>query len=521
MENYSEKLQNIFINWGINQDNSLIYATIVLILITVLISFLAYKLTKNVIVVIVKRLIVKSKNEYDDVFIKQKVFDHLAHIIPALIIYFSVPIIVPNEEHHHILQSLTYLYMVVAIVLVVNYFLNALTEIFEIIAEKRQLNVSIKGYVQVAKIMLIIVALILIVSVILNEKPGAIFAGLGAMTAILLLIFKDTILGFVASIQLSAYQMLKVGDWITMTSRNADGNVIDISLTTVKVQNFDKTISTIPTYALVSESFTNWQGMQMSGGRRISRSINIDLNSIKFCTTEMIDNFKKIHYLTDYINQKQKELEAWNQENSIDNSIVVNGKRLTNLGVFRIYIENYLKDNFKIYRKLEKKVITFDNCEMERFYVPNKEKFIEELGEDVKQFLQDINNNTIIKDVDKFLRTYSNKFVLENNRIYYITQIKNISIKKGLEVAIEKYEKIVEKNGLFSDDMTLLVRQLAATETGIPIQVYVFAATINWAEYEKIQGDLFDHLFAIIPEFGLKVFQEPTGSDFKRMMEKS
>jgi len=518
MDKYSLYFQELFLNWGFSQNNVLIYSTITLLSIIAIMCFLSYRITKYGIIVLLKKVIHKSKNEFDDILIKRKVFDYLSHIIPALIIYFTISYAIPNEAYHNFLQSLTYLYMVVAVVLVINQFLNALSEIFELVAEKRQLNVSIKGYIQVAKILMVIIALILIISVIINEKPGAIFAGLGAMTAILLLIFKDTILGFVASIQLSAYQMLKVGDWITMSSRNADGDVIDISLTTVKVQNFDKTISTIPTYALVSESFTNWHGMQMAGGRRISRSIYIDINSIKFCSSEMLDNFKKIHYLTNYINEKQKELEDWNKEKGIDNSVVVNGKRLTNLGVFRIYIENYLKDNFRIYRKFEKKIISLDDHEMERFYIPDPKKLVEELGEGVNSFLQVIKGYTVIADIDKFLREYNEKFILENNRVYYIRKIKNVSIKKEVEVEIEKYEKIEERDGLFSDDMTFLVRPLAPTETGVPIQVYVFAATTNWAEYEKIQADLFDHLFAIIPEFGLKVFQEPTGGDFKRIM---
>jgi miniconductance mechanosensitive channel len=514
MEETKFSLVELFLKWGANLNQATILNTIVIISLIIIGSWIVNWLTKNVIVAIVKQIIKKSKNKYDDIFIKRRVFDHLSHISPAFLIYYTIPLAITTEAYYSVLQSFTYIYMVIAVLLVLNQFLNALNEIFDLIAERKQLSISLKGYVQVLKITFIIIATILVVAAMLDKKPGVIFAGLGAMTAVLMLIFKDTILGFVASIQLSAYKMLKVGDWITMPSKNADGNVIDISLSTVKVQNFDKSISTIPTYTLVSESFTNWEGMVVSGGRRIKRAINIDVHSIKFCNDEMLEKFKKIHYLNDYIESKQQELEKWNKDNNIDNNVVVNGKRLTNIGIFRVYIEKYLRDNFRYFKKFEKKIFYKNDLQIERFIVHDKDKFLDDFGSEAIEYLKDIDGKTVIIDVDKFLKVHSNKILLENDKIYFIKRFRVLNLRKNTTVEVEKIEKIVEKQGLFSDDMLLLVKEEEPTETGVPIQVVVFAATTNASEFEKIQGDLFDHLIAIIPEFELKVFQRPSGSDF-------
>jgi miniconductance mechanosensitive channel len=233
---------------------------------------------------------------------------------------------------------------------------------------------------------------------------------------VLLLVFKDTILGLVASVQLSANNMIRIGDWIEMPSRKADGTVLEITLNTVKVQNWDKTIATIPTYAMVSESFTNWRGMEESGGRRIKRSVNIDMSSVKFCSPEMIEKFKKIHRLKKYISEKMEELELFNKENQIDDSVLVNGRRLTNLGVFRKYVEEYLRHHPKIHQ-----------------------------------------------------------------------------------------------------DMTFLVRHLQPSEKGIPIEIYVFSNDQAWANFEGIQADLFDHILAILPEFELRVFQNPSSFNIEQL----
>ncbi len=509
-----------FQEWGATINQAEILTTLVFLSLIVLASVLSNLITRKILVTVLKMIILKTKNEYDDILIKKKVFNTLSHIIPALVIHFSIPYAIPNmPEAYHLIQSFTYIYMVISVLVVINSLLNALNDIYDLIAEKRRINIGIKQYIQVLKIIFVVVGVILIFSVLLGKKPGAIFAGLGAMTAVIMLIFKDSILGFVASIQLSAYKMLKVGDWISMPGRGADGDVIEISLSTVKVQNFNKTISTIPTYALVNESFTNWDGMSVSGGRRIKRSISIDVNTIKFLTPEMIERLKKIHFLTDYITKTQEKIDKWNDIKGIDNTLTINGKSLTNIGVFREYIDNYLRSNFRILKKYEKQKFIIGDREVEKFVINDPNNFIDENDSEIENHLSKIDGKTVISDTDSFLLRYKDFYQLENNRIYKVKKIKKIVIKKGTEVEIEDFERVVVQQGLFCDDMTILIRQLSPTEKGLPIQIYVFAATIEWVEYEKTQGDLFDHIFAIMHEFDLKLFQAPTGKDIEQLVK--
>ena len=295
-------------------------------------------------------------------------------------------------------------------------FINAsLNLIHEIYSKKESLkNKPLKGFIQIIQVITFFIGMILIVSVAIDKSPVSLFAGLGASAAILMLVFKDTILGFVAGIQLSANNMLRAGDWITMNKYGADGTVIEVTLNAVKVRNFDNTITTIPPYALVSDAFQNWRGMQESFGRRVKRSINIDMNSVCFCTPEMLEKFRKIALLTDYIDNKEDELHRYNEEHHIDSSVLVNGRRQTNLGVFRAYLQRYLS-----------------------------------------------NLPTVSKE------------------------------------------------------LTCMVRHLQPTEKGIPIELYFFSANKDWIIYEGVQADVFDHVLAVIPEFGLNVFQDISGNDLR------
>ena len=304
--------------------------------------------------------------------------------------------------------------MLFVAVLTIEAFLSSVVDIYHSYDTSRKFPVRI--IVQVAKILLYAVIGIIILSTVIGKSPAFFIGGLGAMAAVLMLIFKDPILGLVAGIQLSANKMVRVGDWIEMPKYGADGDVVDISLTTVKVQNWDKTIITIPTFALVSEGVKNWRGMSESGGRRIKRSIYIDMTSVKFCNKEMTEKFSKIKYLSDYIQGKEKELSEFNSQKNIDDSVLVNGRRMTNIGTFRAYLVSYLKDHPKINKNL-----------------------------------------------------------------------------------------------------TFLIRQLDPGPNGLPIEIYVFSSDQVWANYEAIQADIFDHILAIIPEFELKVFQNPTGADFQNL----
>jgi len=387
--------------------------TIILIIIGV--AILSDFIVKRIIIQGIKQVAKKTKNTWDDIFVRRKVFNRLAHLAPAIIIYYSLQYIFEAEGLVTFMGNLTQSYMVLVVLLVIDAVLNAMHEIYRTLPISNGRN--IKGYVQVVKIVFYCIAIIMIISIFSGETPKVLLGGVGAMAAVLILVFKDTILGFVASIQLSANKMVNVGDWISMPDYNADGDVIDISLNTVKVQNWDKTIATIPTYALVSDSFNNWKGMEESGGRRIKRSINIDMKSVGFLNQEQIEKFRKYYVLKDYINQKEKEISAYNKSLKLDEDTVTNGRKMTNLGTFRIYLENYLHNHPKIHQ-----------------------------------------------------------------------------------------------------DMTFLVRHLQPSETGIPLEIYVFSKDQAWANYEAIQADIFDHVLAIMPEFGLRVFQNPTGDDFNKLV---
>jgi len=384
---------------------------LILIFALIILSVLAYLITKKIILQIIHKIAKKTKTNWDDILLEKKVFHKLAHFSPAIIIYALAPLALESYPTWTIItQSAAKIYLILIILNAISSFLNALHAIYLTypIAKYK----PIKGYIQLVKIIFFSVGAILIISVLIGKSPAYLLGGLGALTAVLMLVFKDTILGLVASIQLSANDMVRPGDWVSMSKYGADGNVLEISLTSVKVQNFDKTITTIPTYAMISESFQNWRGMEEGDGRRIKRSLNIDLNSIKFIEKEDLAKFKKYRLLKDYIENKEKALEEFNKKNNLDENVIGNSRRQTNIGVFRAYLEAYLKDN------------------------PN------------------INTN-----------------------------------------------------------LTFLIRQLQPTETGVAIEIYVFSKIKAWVEYESVQSDIFDHLFAVIPEFGLRLYQYPSGGD--------
>jgi len=338
----------------------------------------------------------------------------LAYLVPALIFYnfaYATP------QFTTMIQRSSLTLMAIAGLMVINAFLSSLSDMYE--KTKYSERMHIKSYIQITKLIVNILGTVIIVGIIINKDTTLLLSGLGAMTAVLLLIFKDTILSLVASIQISSNDLFKVGDWIEAPQFGADGDVIDIALHAVKIQNWDKTISIIPTHKLIDSAFRNWRGMSESGGRRIKRSLFIDMNSIHLCTEEMLDKFMRFEILTEYINGKIKEVTDHNESNKINTAELINGRRLTNVGTFRAYIEAYLQNNSKIH-----------------------------------------------------------------------------------------------------PEMTFLIRQLEPTSRGLPIQIYVFTNDTDWVRYEGIQADIFDHLLAIIPEFGLKVFQSPTGKDFSKLRSK-
>ncbi len=298
---------------------------------------LIYYITKIIINRVLKRIAKRTASNWDDVLIEYKVFQRMAFLVPGILIYQSISVTLDDFPGLiPVALKLTNLYIIVIFLLIINSFLNAVYAMYQ--KSEFALYHPIKGYIQIGKIVVFIVVFLLIISLLFNQSPLYMLTGLGAFSAVLLLIFKDPILGFVGGIQLSANDMVRQGDWISMPKYGADGTVLEISLTTVKVQNFDNTISTLPTYSLVSESFQNYRGMKESGVRRMKRSISIDMSSVKFCTQKMLDKFRKITILQEYIDRTEAELENYNKENNIDNSVFVNGRRQTNIGVFRAYL---------------------------------------------------------------------------------------------------------------------------------------------------------------------------------------
>ena len=364
--------------------------------------WLSYIVSKKYLLGLINKFFAKTRTKWDDVLIKNKVFNQLILLIPAIVFYYGLQAFPALFSYG---QKLVYVYIVINIILVSNKLLDSFVDIYNTypISARR----PIKGYVQLIKIFAYIIGGIFLVSIILDKSPWGLISGIGALTAVLMLIFKDTVLSFVASIQIASYDLLRKGDWIEMPAFGANGDVIDIALHTVKVQNFDKTIVAIPTFKFLDHSFKNWRGMEEAGARRIKRSILIDQSSIKFVDDQLMERLSKIDILKNYLSHKKKEIKEYNKETGASPESVLNGRRLTNLGTLRAYILAYLKAHPSI-----------------------------------------------------------------------------------------------------RQDMTLIVRHLQPTaDKGLPIEIYCFVNDTNWANYEAIQADIFDHILAALPEFHLRAYQ--------------
>ena len=333
--------------YGFNEAETKIVVTAAMILLALLLVVAAEILTKKILLRIIVSVAKKTKTRYDDLLVKHKVFNWLAHMVPPLFLYnLAVPVLQFYPESIKVVQSVAMLYLTVIVILILLSTLDALLEFYN--QSRASEKLPLKSFVQVIKTVVVSIGTVIIISGLIGKSPIVFFSGLGAFTAVIILIFKDSILGFVAGIQLTTNNLVRVGDWIEMPGYNVDGDVIDISLVTVSVQNWDKTISTIPAYALISEGFKNWRGMSESGGRRITRSVNIDMNSVRFCDEEMFEKFSKVQLLQDYLRVKNLEVSEYNKHHGIDAASPVNGRRLTNLGTFRAYLVAYLRNHPKI-----------------------------------------------------------------------------------------------------------------------------------------------------------------------------
>ena len=373
-------------------------------------AFIVHFLVKRVLVRFIKVVIQRTENKWDDVLLESKFLDRFCHFVPAIVIYLLSQLLLNQFAFiQTFIISLVNAYMVVIVMLMLD---SVLTSIhFWHQKSTRFEKLPIKSVIQIVKVVVYFLSFVVVLALVMNKSPWTFISGLGALTAVFLLVFKDALLGLVASFQLTAYDMVKVGDWIEMPKYGADGDVIDVNLTTVIVQNWDKTYSHIPTYALITDSFKNWRGMSETGARRLNRSIYINLNSVKRCDPEMLEHFKKIHLIAGYVREKEAHLSSINK-NVMPHGSLINYRNQTNLGIFRAYLYAYLR----------------------------------------------------------------------------------------------KYPHL-------NQHMTILVRQLDPTEKGVPINIYAFANTTDWGEFESIQSDIFDHILSVISEFKLELFQLPTGKD--------
>jgi miniconductance mechanosensitive channel len=329
---------------GVHGDTRIYSRTIILLLCSVLISIILWWITTNVVGRLIHRILRKSKTHWHEHLKKNKFFTALAHLVPLL--FFEIMVRTVFIDFPVILSFLLRMIDVTIVLITLYIIIRFLNTLGDVLLDKPKLNDKpVASYIQLSKIVITILLIVLMVSIAFNIDPIVIVTSMGALTAILLLIFKDTILGFVGSIQLAANDMIRIGDWITMEKFGADGYVTEINLATIKIQNFDKTITTIPTYSFISDSFKNWRGMLDSDGRRVMRSINIKIQSVKFCTPELLEKLAEIEIIRNYINTKQAEINEYNEKNNINRQVLLNGLNQTNLGIFRHYVTTYLNTN--------------------------------------------------------------------------------------------------------------------------------------------------------------------------------
>ena len=410
-------LQDWLLAQGLTEAGAELLTRLAGILLVLLVALIADQVAKRIVVRGIARLTQKTASVWDDLLLRHGVVHRVAHVAPALVVYhFAVPVLTGYAQLTAVVQQAALIYMIVIAALAVHGTVNVGVEVVQSSRLPRELPV--RSLAQVLRLVLYAGTAICVLALVLGRSPLLLLSGLGAMSAVTMLIFKDAILGFVAGIQLSANRMLSRGDWIEMPRHGADGDVLEVGLTTVKVQNWDKTITTIPTAALVTESFKNWRGMSESGGRRIKRAVSIDVSSIRFCDEEMLERFARIQYIAEYLKAKRQEIDSWNAVRGVNSAALADGRHPTNVGTFRAYVVAYLRNHPMVH-----------------------------------------------------------------------------------------------------EDMTFLVRQLAPTEHGLPIEIYVFSSDQEWSRYEAIQADIFDHLLAVVPEFDLRVFQSPSGRDVEQVLD--
>ncbi|TJY33396.1 mechanosensitive ion channel family protein [Pontimicrobium aquaticum] len=409
MDYFKHLLYDYFISLGMSSTTASYLNMLALFIGLLILVFIIDFIVRRILLTMFSKLAEKSKSNFDDIMVKNKVFRNVAHIIPLIVAIEYVPMVFLDFPYwENIIEKTLLVFGIILTLRIVRSFLNTLKDYFKTLPRLK--DKPIDSFIQVFMIFAWVLGFLSALAIITGVEFLQFITGLGAASAVVILVFRDTILGFVASIQVSINDMVRIGDWITFEKYGADGDVIEINLSTVKVQNFDKTITTIPTYALISDSFKNWRGMTSSGGRRIKRALSIKLSSIKYLTVNEVDKLKNIQIISNYLLTRQNDIEKFNTTNNADKVLLLNGRNLTNLGVFRKYLETY-----------------------------------------------------------------------------------------------------IENHSAINKDMTIMVRQLAPTSQGIPIEVYAFSSDKRWQNYEYIMADIFDHVIAAVPYFDLEVYELSTG----------
>ena len=348
----SSALEKLLVNTlGVNPDGAFLIKTLILAVSAAVILYVVWRLSKWVLLRWIPKMTKRTKTEWDEIILNNRVISGIALLIPVMLLDYLAPAIFEEIwQLIPVVKGATDVIIVFTVAWIVASVFNSVNAILA--GNPDFVDKPIGSFTQLGKIFVYSIASVLAISIVFDKSPIYLLSGFGAVAAVVLLVFKDSILGFVASIQLSANNMVQVGDWVTVPKYNADGDVLEINLTTIKVQNFNLTITTIPTYAFVADSFTNWRGMEMSNGRRIKRAIHIQMNSIKFCNAETLKRFQEIHLVGDYIVERQAEIDLYNKEHKVDGSVMANGRKLTNIGVFAVYLENYLMSNPNINQKM-------------------------------------------------------------------------------------------------------------------------------------------------------------------------
>ncbi|MBR4441629.1 MAG: mechanosensitive ion channel, partial [Bacteroidales bacterium] len=491
--------------WGISEDWAIIFKGIINMLIIAIICFISYFITKLIINRVVHTIVTKTENKYDDELVKHKVLIPLSHMVPAAIIYYLIQFAITDSDWVKHIRTACYVYNIFSVMMTVLKALNAANDILDSIMRQKRRKMSFKGYAQVAKIITILISLILTISIILGKSPDALLTGLAGMSAVLMLVFKDSISGFVASIQLSTMNMIKKDDWITMSSRNVEGHVVDINLTTVKVRNFDNSIVTIPTASLMSESFINWSNMQETKARRIKRTLLFDAQSIKAVDDEFLKKISKYTLLNDYIKERQEKIGNGIPSTDFDKM------EMSNIELFRQYVELYIRANFQVFKKYKPTVVKNKKGSREEYIIDNKEEFLKINGAQSEDYLDtDENGNLYIKDFAKFIKSRGHKVEVDRKdpKTYYpVTYGLEYDFVNNELMPHSVFNRIVEKDGIFVENGHLMIRQMQPTSTGVPVEIYAFTKITEWAAFEKVQSAFFEHLFIVINDFGLKLYQ--------------